>query len=48
MGEVPVAHILRVVDRHHRPDGAAVDELLDLDDWWEVPEDVTGLLEVRG
>ena len=41
VGEVPVAHILGVVDRHYRPDGAAVDELLDLDDWREVPEDVT-------
>ena len=30
VGEVPVADILGVVDRHHPPDGAAVDELLDL------------------
>ena len=38
VGEVPVSHVLGVVDGHHGPDGAAVDDLLDLDDRREVPE----------
>ena len=40
VGEVPVADVLGVVDGDHVPDGAALDDLLDLDDWREVSEDV--------
>ena len=40
VGEVPVSDVLGVVDGDHVPDGAALDDLLDLDDWREVSEDV--------